>query len=171
MAGTAEGIAKARAARDAKLAQRRAVDEAMQQHNNACSDLVEGTVQTVAPVEMLKSVQGRQLADVMIDQLQPAAVREIASALRQTKSPTLRFSAACKLLDLARMKDEAGEGSDDGPGFDRLARVVTLRTRAGAAVDAAPIRGEVVAREVSQPTEQPDSASASTPAAPDKPTA
>ena len=82
----------------------------------------------------------------MVDQLQPAAVRELAATMGNRKSPSLRFAAACKLLDLGQARKErerGGKAPEDGF-LGLLANALHLRTRAAAAVDAQVIREDPV---------------------------
>lgn len=172
MAGNAQGIAKARAARAAKAAQRRAINSTVQQFEQSQQggiieplETVGGSVRTVpdAPAEIPQ--QGQRLADILIDQLQPVAVRELAAALGNRTSQTLRFTAACKIVDLgqaakaARQKSRAPEEGEDVL-IARLYRAHELRTRAASASDLTPIREDsVVADQPPQSHKQPDSQS------------
>lgn len=92
----------------------------------------------------------------MIDAAGPEAVRELVSNMRQRRSATLRFSAACKLLDLGQQQAERRRPGDDGDGLlDRVAQALKLRGRAAAAVDAVPGRGEPVTLEHAPQSPQP----------------
>lgn len=85
--------------------------------------------------------QGQAHAEVLIDALQPAAVRELGAALVNTKSATLRFAAASKIVDLgqqiAERKRRAG-GAADAALLERVEGALRLRQRKAQAVDAVP---------------------------------
>ena len=167
MAGNAAGIAKARAARSARAAARAALEEVQRQQSQQAqqppnsvnkADVLASvaTVAAVADSELTKSQQGQELAEIMLDQLQPVAVRELGMALGNRTSPTLRFQAACKLLDLgqAKKKRDAEQPADDEL-MSRLASAFQLRVRAFGAVDAVQIREKDVSPAGSVHSQQP----------------
>jgi hypothetical protein len=161
MAGNAAGIAKARAAQAAKReerarmrieeARRRRELEQAQQHsqqpqqetNSEPTAPALDVLPAVATVDDLPAPdvsKSQQFALSAVDAAAPEAVAVLVQSMRNRKSPTLRFSAACKILDLSIGRDRgkgAGEAAEE-VAIDRIAQALQLRARTLDAVDVTP---------------------------------
>lgn len=163
MAGTAEGIRKANAARAAKrfMREQARLDSARATRAKPTSpttattttpDVVATVVDprcdsltVVEPSIVENSTGGQRLALALVDSLAPVAVAELASLLRNRKSASLRLAAACKIVDLAFAKDRAGPPDDEaldeatGRVVRSFERVSGLRRAAAGAETVEPI--------------------------------
>jgi hypothetical protein len=140
MAGTAEGAARARRAREEKQRLREQSEQLSASDQQAATEpggvLIEAQQSSVALLEKPGTAVnqgGQQLAENLVDAFAPEAVREVVSAMRQRKSAALRFSAACKLLDLSLLRDRKGKGGDPDSMLDRVAAALQLRARKASA--------------------------------------
>jgi hypothetical protein len=146
MAGTAEGIAKARAAREAKQRQR----EQPQQSPN--SDEVVTVLQPVADLvdaaptllpAVGPSLSGNQtLATEHVSMGAAEGAQFLRKLVRNSKAGLrLRYEAACSLLGFAGFGQKGGAGSGQAAedvALDRIAQALQLRARTLDAVDVTP---------------------------------
>jgi hypothetical protein len=151
MAGNAAGIAKAREAqrlkREARAAQEEEIEAAGASASNTpntdqpipVAALLPVGVGVAASSEAIAS-KSQHFAVLGVDAAAPEAVSVLVQTMRQRKSPSLRFAAACKVLDLSIGKDRDKDPASVDDVLETVARALTLRQRAGSAVDAVQIR-------------------------------
>jgi hypothetical protein len=156
MAGTAEGAARAREKQRFKQEQRRLLREQVDQLQQAPTQPDDGPSRALmSPDAAVESSVSREpvtvqaVASDALNLLTLSAVAVLDDTMRQRTSPSLRFAAACKVIDATILKPRAkGERADaDESMTGRLARAFQLRQQASNAVDATPIREDPVTPE------------------------
>lgn len=163
--GTAAGAAKARERIAQKAAAREQSETILDSANISASASTPVTL--ISPDGLMATdaatiqSKGQELTSALVDAHGPEAVSVLVQSMRQRKSPTLRFSAACKLIDLSLLRDRGG-----APGaaeteehlLTRIGDALNLRGRAARAVDAVQVGEDpVTPATVDHSTQQPDS--------------
>lgn len=144
--GSAAGIAKARAALEAKRAAQRAAKEQGQQSGAVTVIPADGSAPldcSTDPADPPAALSRNQT--LALNQVSAGAA-EGARFLRQTvrnprAAPRLRYDAACSLLSFAGFGQKGGpadDGEDELEKLGRLASVIELRRRAAGAETVVP---------------------------------
>lgn len=154
MAGTASGIAKARAAKASRDAERRQQEQSQQDVFPPVGTMLPA-VGLVGPVGETETTKGQRVAEAFLDALAPEAAAVLASSMRRGDNPRLRLTAAKSVLGLTVGRDRPqGRGTDQSTSEEfvaRMAQAYRLRMAAARAVDAQPIGDNSVPSEACKP--------------------